>query len=406
MKKVIFLLIIVLALVGLFGLRSRHEAEKRRQAEIARQQEVAREQAAKLEAERIAKENEEAEKARRAEAQRKREEAKAKILQERREEQARKEREKKAVQEKAAEVAQDARSAACDKILAALKNGVLRPWKTIQDGDQPDTSKGECTFLYVFPDDDGGRMFLELKTMFGRSVALRRLDSVTSAEQYEPNEFRQLAAVFPHLLLSGDRIYFRSSRAELDPCRVPATGASFNPAEHDFGGLYETVAAAGLNKDAFVYGVYFRPFGTEIDIPVAKVAFGKSVPAAEFQDKVSKWVKRNKAELERGRAAAKKWKPTVVFTDKTQIKRRVDGVTEVPREFVPSSNKHRYSAGTQQYEEELQKESAARRKWQLLFDEAKSQEARAKQLSEKKGGEGFLESGSVVYRLYEEPKGK
>lgn len=405
MQKFIFFMIIVLALVGLFGLRSRHEAEKRRQAERARQQEIAREQAEKLEAERIAKENEAAEKARRAEAQRVREEAKAKALQQRRDEQARKEREKQAEQQKTAEVAQNARAAACEKILAALKNGVLRPWKTIQDGDQPDTSKGERTFHYVFPDDDGGRMFLELKTMFGRPVSLHRLDSVSSAEQYEPNEFRQLAAVFPHLLLSGERIYFRSSRADLDPCRVPAPGASFNPAEQDFGALYETVASSGLNTDAFVYGVYFRPSGTEIDIPVAKVAFGKSVPSAEFQEKVSRWIKRNKAAVEKGRAAAKKWKPTVVFTDKTQIKRRVDGVTEVPRAFVASSNKHRYVEGSMQYEEELKKEEFARRKWQQLFDEAKSQEARMKQLSGKKEEGGFLESGSVVYRLYEEPKG-
>ncbi|MGN0846141.1 MAG: hypothetical protein ACI4RA_02005 [Kiritimatiellia bacterium] len=397
-----FFLIMVLAVVGLTGLYFRHEKEKALQAERDRQQELARAEAAKAEAARVEQEYQEAKKKHQEEIARKRAAAREEQLKRRQAEKARAEQEKKAAAEKAATAAQDARRAACDRVLAVLKGGTLRPWKTIGEDEQPDTAKGERTFHYVFPDDDGGRMFLELKTMFGRPVSLHRLDSVTSAERYEPTEFRQLAAVFPHLLVSGDKVYFRPSRADMAPCRVPEAGGSFDPAQQDFGDLYETVRALGLKTDAFVYGVYFRPFGSQTDVPVAKVAFGGTVPAETFREKVFAWARRNAAASAKGAAAARNWKQTYVFTEKDRVKKRVDGVTEVPRTFVFNGNKHRYLEGSLEYENEVKKEEAARRKWQALVDEVKRQEETAKRLAAKKGGGGdLLESGAVVYKLME-----
>lgn len=416
MPKIILFIVLALALVGGVLFHQRYQKEKQRQAEIDRQAELARQEKAKAEAARIEQEYKEAEKKRREEALRAREEARAAAERKRAEEKARKEQEKKAAEEKARED----RRGVCEKVLSVLDGGVLRPWKDARDEDRPARAKGAKTFHCLMPDGEGSRMLIEQKVDFGRTVGAKRIDSTKENEAFEPESFDRTATIFPNLLINGDRVYFRPAHAEDESSPVPTADDPFDPAEHDFGIAYDLVKASGLKTDAFVYDVYFRPFGMTNDVLVATVPFGKTATFADFHAKVGAWVKRNKAALAKAQAQAKKkgpqpkpWKRQFVFTDKTVVKKRVDGVTEVPRIYVSRTNLHRYQPNTREYLNEEKKEEVAKRKWQALYDKAQAEEEKEKALKEagkpvQQGSTGnpFLDAGTVVYRLHEEAAAK
>ena len=416
MPKIILFLVLALALVGGVCFHQRYQKEKQRQAEIARQQELVRQEKAKAEAARIEQEYKEAEKKRREEAQRAREEARAAAQKKREEEKARREQEKRAAEEKAKED----RRGVCEKVLSVLDGGVLRPWKDARDEDRPDRAKGEKTFYCLMPDGEGSRMLIEQKIDFGRTVVAKRIDSTKENEAFSPESFDRTVTIFPNLLINGDRVYFRSAHAEDESIPVPSADDPFNPAEHDFGIAYDLVKASGLKTDAFVYDVYFRPFGVTNDVFVATVPFGKTATLADFTSKVGAWVKRNKAALAKAQAQAKKkapqqkpWKRQFVFTDKTVVKKRVDGVTEVPRTYISRTNLHRYVQGTREYLNEEKKEAVAKQKWQALYDKAQAEEDKEKAMKEagqpvQQGSTGnpFLDAGTAVYRLHAEAVAK
>ena len=413
MPKIILFLVLAGALVGGICLHQRYQKEKQRQAEVARQAELARQEKAKAEAARIEQEYREAEKKRREEALRAREEAKAAAQKKREEEKARREQEKRAAEEKA----RSDRRGVCEKVLAVLDGGVLRPWTEARDEDRPDRAKGEKTFYCLMPDGEGSRMLIEQKLDFGRTVAAKRIDSTKENEAFSPESFDRTVTIFPNLLINGDRVYFRPAHADEEGCPVPTADEPFNPSEHDFGIAYDLVKASGLKTDAFVYDVYFRPFNMSNDVLVATVPFGKTATLADFTAKVGAWVKRNKAALAKAKAKQKTpqkvWKRQFVFTDKIVVKKRVDGVTEVPRTYVSKTNLHRYVPGSREYLNEEKKEEVAKQKWQALYDKAQAEEEKEKALKEagqpvQQGSTGnpFLDAGSVFYRLHAETTAK
>ena len=413
MQKFVFFMVLVLGLAGTVVFYQKHQKEQARKAEIARQQQLVQEQKAKAEAERIEREHREAIRKHNEEVRRANEEAKLAAQRRRDEEKARKEQAKKEAEEKA----KSARRETCESILTRLEGAELRPWKTAPDADRPERVKTEGTFHCLMPDGEGGRMLLEQKVDFGRTVKATRIDSQKENEAFEPESFNRTVTIFPNLLICGDRVYFRPAHAEEDDCRVPAPGETFDPAEHDFGMAYDLVKEIRVKTSAFVYDVLFQPFGDERNaVPVATVPFGQTVAFETFRDKVGAWIKRNKAALAKAQKQQKKapqkvWKPSYVFTDKTVVKKRVDGVTEVPRTYVPRSNKHRYGTLTREYENEVRKEELAQAKWKALYDKALADEEKAKALkeggAEKKSaggntGNAILDAGTVVYRLHEE----
>lgn len=398
MKKIVLFLVIVLSFVALIGGYMKREGEKRRQAEVARREALAQEQAAKVAEARAEKERQEAEKARREEMAREREKKRALYAQKQEEARARKAKEKQEADRKAQEDAHAERGKLCEKLLSTLKNAPLHPWRELAEKDDPEKATGDRTFYCVFPDGVGGRMFLELKTMFGRPVSLRRLDSASNTEQYEPSEFHQLASVFPNLLVVGDSVYFRASQSDVDLCRIPEKNRGFNPAEQDFGALYEIVRGLGLRTDAFQYEVYLRPSGTTNDVPVAKVAFGENVQQEAFREKFQQWTRKmSKSSARANQQWKKQKKRTVVFSDKTVIGKRIDGTIEVPRTFVFYGNKHKYLEDSPEYLREVKKEELAKAKWQRLFDEAKRQESGGASATGTK--EDAFADSSVVYKL-------
>lgn len=410
MRKFIVFMVVALGITGAVVFYQKCQQERRKQAEAARQQERQRREKEKAEAARLAAEEREAVRKHNEEVRRKREEARAKALQEQQAAKARREQEKKEAEEQA----KNARRDVCAKILSALNGAELRPWRTAGDEDRPERVKTEKTFHCLLPDGEGGRMILEQKLDFGRTVSVRRVDSEKENENFEPESFERTVSAFPNLLVSGDRVFFRPTHPEPDPCPVPAPGEAFDPAEHDFGLAYDLVKGTGAKTSAFVYDVFFQPFGSEQNaVLVATVPFGGTVAFEVFRAKVGAWAKRNRALVQKSQKKAppqKVWKPSYVFTDKTVVKKRVDGVTEVPRTYVPRSNKHRYLVGSREYENELKKEEVAQQKWQALFKKAEADEAKAKALKEESAGkqsggtgDAVLDAGTVVYRLHEEP---
>lgn len=413
MQKFIFIMVLMLGLAGTVVFYQKHQKEQRRLAEIARQQEIERAKQAKAEAERIEREHQEAIQKHNEEIRRINAENRAKREAERQAEKARKEQEKKEAEAKAA----SARRETCGAILAKLDGAELRPWHTAPDADRPERVKTEGTFHCLLPDGEGGHMLLEQKVDFGRTVKATRIDSQKENEAFEPESFNRTVALFPNLLISGDRVYFRPVHAGEDNCRVPNPGEAFNPAEHDFGMAYDLVKETRVKTSAFVYDVFFNPFGNEQDaVLVATVPFDEKVTFETFLSKVGAWAKRNKAALEKARKKAQKkappqkvWKPSYVFTDKTVVKKRLDGVTEVPRAYLSKSNKHRYHPLSREYANEVKKEENAKAKWQVLYDKALADEEKAKALKagapEKQAAQGstgnaVLDAGTVVYRLH------
>lgn len=412
MRKFVFFMILVLGLAGTVVFYQKYQKERQQNAEIARQRQLAQEQKEKAEAERTEREHREAMERHNEEIRRAREEARIAAQRKRDEEKARKEQEKR----DAAEQAKRVRHETCASILDKLNGAELRPWKSAPDSDRPDRVKAEATFHCLMPDGEGGRMLLEQKVDFGRTVKVTRIDSQKENEAFEPESFNRTVVIFPNMLIAGDRVYFRPSHAEEDACRVPPPGETFDPAEHDFGMAYDLVKEIRVKTSAFAYDVLFQPFDNEKDaIRIATVSFGEKVTYEQFRDKVAAWAKHNKAALlkaqkQRRNTPRKVWKPSYVFTDKAVVKKRVDGVIEVPRTYVPRSNKHRYGTLTREYENEARKEEIARQKWQALYDKAKADEEKALALKEEASGKksaggntgnALLDAGTVVYRLHE-----
>ncbi len=407
-------LVLILAGYGVFHVVKKRSDEKEA-ARIAyqMQQEEVRIQKEKEEYERVRRERMEAEKKRQEEAARAREEAEQRRLAEKRaaEEKAaaeakEAEEREKAEQEAKEKAEQEAKEAIKKQYVAVLdrfKGRSLRPLESMSASEKSDMNKGEKILHYVFPDDAGGCIVFEVKTVYGRPSSVKRLDVVKV--ENGTWDFDRFMESSPYLVLIGKKVYFRPPQTERESFCLPDEGEVFNPAKEHLGALYDVAAILGLKAGAFVYGVYYRSDAMQKDIPIAKVSLGETIPNSLFRERLMDWNRRQASRPKR-RNTGKKLKRTVVFVDGDTVRKRIDGVTEVPREFRYHGNRHRYYWSSREYENEVRKEENARRKWEVLAAEARRQEELAQGLGEgRENNARFVDvdgSGSVVYRILDE----
>ena len=254
-------------------------------------------------------------------------------------------------------------------------------WQDVLDEDRPGRGSVQTTFHCLLPleeEEEGAYAVYQLEIAPGAAMNVLRMAPDGTTEGVSAEEFSKRAGKTAHILLHGERAYFCPAAGRGDAeFRVPPSGEAFNPFQQLFGPLYEAARKFGIQNPALSCVVTFVPAGSSSEVEIGQVFFGNWLYSGDFESAVSKWMARRAADAaqRRNRKSAQRKKRTVVLSDGQMIRKRLDGVTEVPRTFFYNgSNRHRYWTYSNKYINEVRKEEIARAKWQKLYDEAVRQE--------------------------------
>jgi len=400
------------AVVAYFGYRKWDNAQKMEQRRLLALQEeerVARErEEIHLKEERKNQERKEAEErmAREEERERERKEIAERSAreEERARERKRKEQEELLARQQAEQQRQQEIEAArkrYETVAETFRAASLDTWQSLSQNERLENSKGEhlYTFLVASPSKD--EMFIDVKTLDGNPVDVTILDRRGESKRMDLPEFEKMRSE-PRLMVLGGRAYlFASNSGAFYP--APKEFETFNPSAKDCGILYDAVRRLLADTSRVKYQVMFKMQGNSESIPISLIGFGESVSRETFVEKIQKRLAQQRSRKNAGRA--KKRKRTVILTNTKVIRKRIDGVTEVPKVFVPSSNKHRYSWYGREYDNEVRKEEQARAKWQELYDEAvRQEEAENEELQNDSSislerVKEMLDAGTVSYKV-------
>lgn len=294
----------------------------------------------------------------------------------------------------------------------AFKRANYGFWRDAPKSDRPAGVTAETTFQCLIPKSNAVYDIYELTVAPGMPLKVVRLLPDRPAEPVASEVFTQEAASKPHILMKGTNAYLGVAKGRGgDRSRVGVREEVFNPFREEFGNLYEVVQRLGVGRLPLAYEVAFQLKGDGAEIPVETVFFGREVPYAAFREKVADWMAQRTAKTAmRRKAKIARKRQTVILADVPVVRKRLDGVTEVPRTFVyASSNKHKYFYDSRAYASEARKEEIARAKWQQLYDEAVRQERAVEEALRTPDADAYrppasqveeaLRTGTLVYRM-------
>lgn len=337
------------------------------------------------------------------------------VEQENRQKQERAEQEKRLDEQKAqTEAEREAREkiSGIRKQYAEIKDAFRRAtcdmWRNAPREDRPNGVKSQKIFYCLVPQNESYDIF-RLQVAPGREMEVSHLYADAEPKAISVADFTKQAGRIPHLLMVEDRAYFSvpGSHAEQS---FPVPVEDFSPFEKEFGSLYDIARNLGIRTPPLACEVFFRPRDGYQDVALGVVHYGHGLSRNQIFNKVGDsmaQLRAKRANRDKGRKTKKR---TVVFGKGTVVRKRLDGVTEVPRNFIyTSSNRHRYYWDSHNYEDEVRKENMARAKWQELYDEAERQEkaeeedARPVDPAQYRPSdseiEEMLRSGSLYYRM-------
>ena len=294
----------------------------------------------------------------------------------------------------------------------AFKRANYAFWRDAPKSDRPAGVTDETMFLCLIPKTDAAYDLYELTVAPGAPLKVDRLLPDRPAEPVTAAAFTQEAASKPHILMKGANAYLSAAKGRGgDQSRVGVREEVFNPFREEFGALYEVVQRLGVGRLPLAYEVVFQLKGDHAEIPIETVFFGREVPYGAFQEKVAAWMAQRTAKTAmRRKAKTARKRQTVILADVPGVRKRLDGVTEVPRTFVyASSNKHKYWYDSRAYASEARKEEIARAKWQKLYDEAVRQEQAVAEALRAPDADAYrpsasqleeaLRTGTLIYRM-------
>ena len=301
--------------------------------------------------------------------------------------------------QRAAEVAKQAdvrqkvlsRKQRYEDILRRFKEAKLDYWKNAPAEDRPGKAKVAMTFNCLVPaaDGSGDVMLFELTYAPGKPMEARILSAATDPAEISREDFNRFVAGVPYFVMREDRAYFCSEQKGVKSYVVPLPGDNFNPSREVFGALFPAMEKLNMPRPSLSWRVLFRPKDADADIEVAVASYGENLTRTHFFNKVREAMEKRGMQQARrqavAKAARKVKKRTVVLYDGDVIKRDINGVTQVPRNFTySSSNRHKYYWDTHAHNDEIRKEEQARAKWQKLYDEALRQQRAEEDLQDAK----------------------
>jgi len=278
-------------------------------------------------------------------------------------------------------------SAYFEAVLAPFKKAKVDYWKNAPKEDRPEKATSDKHYVALVPAEEGF-ILLNMDKKPGATMSFREVSRDGGAgNEISPAEFKELTAATPFFVLCGKRVYFCSAKKKGQTYAVPKKGDQFDPGREEFGGLADLTKDHGMDVVNMKYRVGFTP-NEEFarPIPIAEVKFGESLSREDFFEKVKakmvKTAERRAANNESSRknAAKKKvYKRTVVWGTGPRIKKRLDGVTEVPRTCPVDYWHHRSpDLGRTIYRSNRWRKMDNRYdEWRALCDEAARQEQEA-----------------------------
>ena len=276
---------------------------------------------------------------------------------------------KEADEKRAALAGQEAAKRRFMQIRQAFRSARSAFWRDVRAEDRIDSVKAETVFHCLLPSEGTSADVYELKAAPGKPPSVLRLLPDGGDEEVAFESFGKVAAQTAHILLHDGRAYLCPAAGQVEPVlRVPASEELFNPFKEAFGRLYDCARAFGVNNPDIAYEVAFLPKDASSEVAVGTVLFGNALKDYDFAEKVSQWMaSRRAATAQKTRFNQRHRRRTVILTDGKDIRKRTDGVTEVPRAYTPGGSARRDGRRTP-------KEEQAYAKWQRLYDEAVRQE--------------------------------
>ena len=250
---------------------------------------------------------------------------------------------------------------------------------------------GEPVWCLIPQEGGEGRIF-EIVPGAGEAPATVRMlgdDGTVETMTDELFQMRFLNSEISWFVLRDGKSLLRASqRAEnalkaQDKFSVPEEGRGYDIAEEIYGNAAKAVKGYKMTPPDIKWDVAFVT-GKGVTVPVGQVGFGELVTREMFRPAAQKLLTAAAAKLQRERVAAEKKKVGVASTfqpskkrthflyDKSSIKRSVDGLVYVPRQFKEA---HRASMrGARQAQQDAERNAAHKAEWQALYDEAIRQE--------------------------------
>lgn len=258
-----------------------------------------------------------------------------------------------------------------------------------------DDRAGEPAWCLVPQEGGEGRIFEIVPGKDGAATVVKTLDANKKVQTMTLELFqtRHLNGDVNWFVFRDGKALLRTSqksqnaeRAQ-DKFEVPPEGRGFDIAEHLYGDAAKAVKVYKMTPPPVKWNVAFVT-KKGVTVPVGTVGFGESVKRAMFRPAAEKLLQQVAARMNREAAtgaltAAKNKqaalnapytakKRTHFLYDKGTVKRTVDGLVYVPRQYKPARKES--SRNERQREQDEARNAAHKAEWEALYAEALRQE--------------------------------
>ena len=256
-------------------------------------------------------------------------------------------------------------------------------------------SSGEPTWCLVPQEGGEGRIFEIIPGKDGAASVVKALDENKKIQTmtFELFQTRHLNGDINWFELRDGKALLRttqkSKNAEQsqDKFSIPQDGRDFDIAEHLYGDAAKAVKVYKMTPPPIQWNVAFVT-KKGVTVPVGKVGFGEGVKRAMFRPAAEKLLQQVAARMNRdaasGALAAAKDKQTALnkpytakkrthfLYDKGTVKRTVDGLVYVPRQYKAARKE--FNRNERQREQDEARNAAHKAEWEALYAEALRQE--------------------------------
>ena len=359
----------IVAIMGVAGVVMYNSHVKRERIEAARRAEMARIEREKAEeavrTQRL-KEEEEAERKRReARLAREREEEARELAERERKHKAAKEEAERQRKLEAENKRRVAYRTAQGRFLAPLDMEGNAP-----TGEKTQSAKVGSKFWYVFASHASDKLIYEVEKISSSCLKVMELSLEADAREVDFMDFKRMMDNETFAYTSGGKVWLKCKKSPAGSYAIPEKGNDFCVASECLGRLHDMLVGFGTEFNEVRCRVTLRSDSGKTKVQLGVIGFGDSLPRNEIEKAMGKQIGKKvnvTVATGAGNIRKPKFKRTVVLYDGDMIKKGLDGVTKVPRQFKFLGTRVN---GYRRYHSEAK----ARNDWQELYDEANRQE--------------------------------
>lgn len=313
------------------------------------------------------RENERYEEERRLSEERSRAEREAKKEQERLEEEARR---KKLREEKEREEVERATMAECYKMYdEGLRSNEFDLYT--KNLEASFIKNGE-TVCYCLPSEDNFNMPLyQVSYETNGQMSVSRIFKSGRKEKLDTDVFKQRVSTTDCMVVYGQKVYFRSSRKNPGVGILPKD-VGCDPSKIFFGDIANTLDRLNPVYDELSYDIVFITDKDKKQLLVENLSFGCRYSIQNVYEAIEKAYPNNSANKVSSRRT-KRFKRTVLFWNGSHIKTSIEGITYVPRTYIPGGTRT-YNSISSSYTRSSYRSDSGYARWRSLYDQAMREE--------------------------------